>query len=53
MLPVNKNNLAGLLAITPAHFSRKLTQLEKMGIIRRSEDWVYVQNLESLSREAA
>lgn len=51
-LPMSKVDLASMLAITPAHLSRKFGELEKMGIIRRGKDWVFVRNLALLSQEA-
>lgn len=51
-LPVTKADLARLLAISPEHLSRKLGELEKMGIIRRSKGWIYVRSLERLAQEA-
>jgi CRP/FNR family transcriptional regulator len=51
-LPISKVDIAGLLAITPEHLSRKFGELEEMGIIRRSKGWVYVRNLALLSQES-
>lgn len=51
-LPMDKADLAKMLAMTPQHFSSKLRELEEVNVIRRSKGWIYVRDLAALTREA-
>ncbi len=51
-LPMKHVDLAKMLAMSPEHFSRMLSKLEEMGIIRRSKGWICVRDLKRLAEEA-
>lgn len=52
-LPFKQATMASWLAIAPETLSRELKKLEQDGVIRRGNGWVFVTNLERLTREAA
>lgn len=51
-LTISHAEAGKLLAMTREHFTRTLGQLEKVGIIRQNNGWIYVSNLELLSHTA-
>ncbi len=52
-LPFKQATMASWLAIRPEHLSRSLKVLEQEGVIRRANGWIFVTDLERLTREAA